>query len=106
MPFFNFNADEIQYIQNLKAGREKNQYYLERIELKDEDSVRKFILSCKAKLNELNSAKIERIREELKSLIRTLLNLTHTDPFKRFKTEDVDFIINEKLKGIINNYEG
>ena len=69
MGLFDFKESEIEYLKTLKEDRKQNQYYLKSIELNDECAVGRFILSCKTKLNELNSAKIERIREELKRLI-------------------------------------
>ncbi|MCX6742345.1 MAG: hypothetical protein NTX24_04215 [Candidatus Pacearchaeota archaeon] len=68
MDLFDFNESEIEYLKTLKEDRKQNQYYLKNIELKDESAVGKFILSCKVKLNGLNSEKIEKIRHRLKKM--------------------------------------
>ena len=68
MDLFDFNESEIEYLKTLKDDRKQNQYYLKNIELKDETAVKKFILSCKVKLNDLNSERIEQIRDRLKKI--------------------------------------
>ena len=59
---FNFEKSEIILFKKLKDDRIQAQYYLKDIFLKDESSVKKFILKCKTILNDLNSEKIEQIR--------------------------------------------
>jgi len=42
-----FTKEEIEFIQDLKEIRQKNQYYLENIIIKDLNSVKSFIIKCK-----------------------------------------------------------
>lgn len=68
MGLFSFNKDEINYMKELKKLRQENQYYLKRNLLKDERDVLKFISKCKEISEELNSEKIEEIREKIKKI--------------------------------------
>lgn len=68
MSLFDFDASEVRYLQKLKADRIQAQYYLRAVELKDESNVKEFILKCKTLLGDLNSGKIEKIREKIKYL--------------------------------------
>jgi uncharacterized protein (UPF0332 family) len=65
MYLYDFDEQEINFLKNLKEDRIKVQYYLKKIDLKDESKVKKFILKCKIILNDLNNQKIEHIRKLL-----------------------------------------
>ena len=68
MPLFGFGADDIGYIRQLKDDRIQAQYYLKDIALDDESAVKRFVLQCKTLLADLDSGKIESIREKINSL--------------------------------------
>jgi uncharacterized protein (UPF0332 family) len=65
MYLFDFSEEDVIFLKNLKEDRIKVQYYLKKINLKDECKVKKFILKCKIILNDLNNQKIESIRKLL-----------------------------------------
>ncbi len=65
MNLFGFTDDEREFMSNLKDERIQAQYYLKSLELKDEESVKKFILKCKTVANNLSSENIENIRETI-----------------------------------------
>jgi len=58
MDLFDFTKDEKDFLRNLKEDRIQAQYYLKSIMLKDEDSVKNFILRCKVILSNLNTKSI------------------------------------------------
>jgi len=66
MSLFEFKEEDIDYIKDLKKARENTQYYLKKDELKHEDKVKEFIFKCKEILNNLNSNKLEEIRNKIK----------------------------------------
>lgn len=63
MALFDFEPFEIEFLKQLKDDRIQTQYYLKKIELKDENTVKKFVLKCKTIINSLTSNKIEEIRK-------------------------------------------
>ena len=65
MSLFGFDDFEIEYLKTLKQDRIQTQYYLKEIVLEDENKVKNFVLKCKTLLADLNSEKIEEIREEV-----------------------------------------
>ena len=65
MELFGFDINEIEYLKKLKGDRIQAQDYLKNIALEDESNVKKFILKCKTLLNDLDSEKIEKIREKI-----------------------------------------
>ena len=69
MELFGFDTDKIELLKKLKGDRIQAQYYLKNIVLEDELNIKKFILRCKTLLNDLNSEKIEKIKEEIKELM-------------------------------------
>lgn len=68
MDLFDFTKDEKDFLRNLKDDRIQAQYYLKSIMLKDEDSVKNFILRCKVILTNLNTKNIGDIRKKLEEL--------------------------------------
>lgn len=70
MILFDFNEEDIIYIKELKKLREGNQYYLKDNILKDEKKVGEFISKCREIFDDLNSDKIDGIRNKLKELIK------------------------------------
>ena len=68
MSMFEFENKEIKYMEKLKDDRIKTQYYLKEINLKNENEVKDFISKCKNILNNLNSKKIEQIRDRLREV--------------------------------------
>lgn len=68
MDLFDFTKDEKDFLGNLKDDRIQAQYYLKSIMLKDEDSVKNFILRCKVILSNLNTKSIGDIRKKLEEL--------------------------------------
>jgi uncharacterized protein (UPF0332 family) len=59
MPFFNFTEDEVSLIEFLKNQRINAQYYVDRdYSLAEIEKVKKFILSCKYKFDDLNFSEI------------------------------------------------
>lgn len=66
MTLFGFDKTEINYLHSLKENRIQAQYYLKKIELKDEKLVKRFILKCKLIVNSLTSKQIEDIRNQIK----------------------------------------
>ncbi|MEA3229563.1 MAG: hypothetical protein U9P44_01485 [archaeon] len=66
MSLLDFDDSEIEYMKKLKQDRINVQYYLKEICLDDENKVKMFIFRCKQILNDLNSSKIEEIRDFLK----------------------------------------
>lgn len=69
MELFGFEPSEIDYLKKLKEDRIQVQYYLKDIALKDEDAVKRFVFKSKILLNDLNSEKIETIREIAEKLM-------------------------------------
>jgi uncharacterized protein (UPF0332 family) len=67
MELFGFSPAEIDFLIGLKDDRIRAQYYLKDVVLKDEDSVKRFVLKSKSLLSDLNSEKIELIRKKIKS---------------------------------------
>lgn len=70
MKLFGFDNSEMKYLKKLKEDRIQAQYYLKDIILEDESNVKKFVSRCKIILYNLNSEKIEKIRKEIKRLIK------------------------------------
>jgi len=70
MSLFDFEENQVKFLRNLKDDRIANQYYLKNIELQSEKKISEFVLECKTKLVDLNSAKIFEIRSELSALIK------------------------------------
>jgi len=58
-----FSKEDKDFLVTLKSDRIQVQYYLKEIELKDEITVKSFLLKCKSILNELNQQKIEKLRK-------------------------------------------
>jgi len=71
---FPFTKEEKEFIFNLKEDRVKSQYHLKNIILKDEEEVKKFIFKCKTIITDLNSQKIQEIRNNLKLLSPNPIN--------------------------------
>jgi len=69
MELFDFEDDKIIFIKELKKAREGNQYYLKRNLLDNKTKVKEFILKCKEISSNLNSEKIENIRQKIKEII-------------------------------------
>lgn len=68
MSFFEFSNDEIKFLKDLKHDKIQNQYYLQKIELKDDDKVKDFIKITKIKLQSLTQDKIQKIRAKIMEL--------------------------------------
>ncbi|MFO8016727.1 MAG: hypothetical protein R6U32_06485 [Candidatus Woesearchaeota archaeon] len=66
MCIFEFTESEKRYMAGLKEDRVQAQYYLKKIVLKDEESVKNFVLKCKTILSGMNSRKIKEARKWLK----------------------------------------
>ena len=58
-----FSKEDKTFLAKLKSDRIQVQYYLKDIELKDEISVKSFLLKCKSILNEFNQQKIDNLRK-------------------------------------------
>jgi len=69
MNLFGFADDEKTFLIDLKEAREGNQYYLKNNKLKQEKSVKEFILKCKEISNDLNQDKIKEIRKVIENAI-------------------------------------
>jgi len=65
MSFFDFDLEDITFIENLKDDRIGAQYYLKEKKLEDVNLVKKFILRCKIIRDQLNTDKINKIREKI-----------------------------------------
>ena len=63
---FEFEDIEKDFIKSLKDKRIQSQYYLKKIVFEDNNSVKGFINKCKLILENLNSTKINEIRDKLK----------------------------------------
>lgn len=70
MELFGFQDDDINFLRKLKSDRIQTQYYLKDILLRDESKVIEFVSKCKEMLEELNSEKIENIRNKMKEIIK------------------------------------
>ena len=68
MDILGFESEKIKYMRKMKGDRIQAQYYLRDVRLDDEQKVKEFILACKVLLNDLNSAKIEQIRNAISRL--------------------------------------
>jgi len=66
MNLLGFTRDDTDFMARLKEDRIQVQYYLKNIELKNEEDIKKFILRCKVLSNDLNSEKINGVREIVK----------------------------------------
>tara|TARA_Y100000296_G_C5061904_1_gene200314 strand:+ start:250 stop:699 length:450 start_codon:yes stop_codon:yes gene_type:complete len=66
MKLFDFDDSDIIFLKNLKKDRIDTQYYLKKITFNKEADVKKFIFKCKLTLGNLNSHKIEEIRNKIK----------------------------------------
>ena len=71
MHLFNFSEENKKYMIQLKNDRIQAQYYLKKILLKDEEEVKKFVITCKGISSQLHSDAIEKMREEIRSLQKT-----------------------------------
>ena len=67
MALFDFTNEDIDYMRKLKEDRIQAQYYLKKIELENEEDIKRFILKCKIILHHLDSERIEQIRQNIKA---------------------------------------
>jgi len=65
MKFLDFRDNSVIFLKDLKEKRIKVQYYLKEIALESEKEVKEFVLECKTILKDLNSEKIEQIRNDI-----------------------------------------
>lgn len=65
MSLFNFDKEEISFLEDLKSKRIDSQYYLKEINFKEDMKIKKFISKCELILRELNFGEIGRIQERL-----------------------------------------
>ena len=59
-------GDDYEFMKQLKDKRTNVQYYLQSVESSDEEVILKFIEKCRMVFEDMNSAKIEQLRGELK----------------------------------------
>ena len=69
MNLFNFDKKEIQFMKKLKENRIRVQYYLENLNLKEENKIKEFIIKCKLILNELEKQDIKIIQNKIKKFL-------------------------------------
>ncbi|MFW5846926.1 MAG: hypothetical protein ACOCUU_02080 [Nanoarchaeota archaeon] len=70
MNLFGFDKEDKYLLKNLKSIRQGNQYYLKKNPLEQEKQVKDFIMKCKEKSLELNTEKIEKIRQQIQEMIK------------------------------------
>jgi|SRR3989344_8676972 len=67
MKFFDFNTDDLLFMQRLKSDRVAVQYYLEKNKPLDSSKIKAFILKCKNLSRNLTEDKIKHIRSKVKN---------------------------------------
>lgn len=65
MSLFDFNKEDIDFLEDLKSKRIDAQYYLKNLDFQDDLKIKKFIIKCELILKELTFGEIEKIREIL-----------------------------------------
>ncbi|MBW2989557.1 hypothetical protein KY358_04545 [Candidatus Woesearchaeota archaeon] len=68
MGFFPFDEGDIEFLKGLKDDRIQAQYYLKRLQLKDENRVKLFVLKAKGLISRLKEEDIRSIRERISKL--------------------------------------
>jgi len=67
MPYFNFNEQQVSFLEKLKKLRIDVQYYLEPAVEIDVNKIKEFITSCKSFNNKLDEDEIDKIRGLVKN---------------------------------------
>lgn len=67
MSFFDFEKEDIDFMNDLKRKRINVQYYLKDVELGEVLNVKKFISKCELVLADLDDNKINEIRKKVKN---------------------------------------
>lgn len=66
MSLFDFDKEDIDFLENLKSKRVDAQYYLKEIKFQEDLKIKKFILKCELILKDLSFEEINRIRSLIK----------------------------------------
>jgi len=70
MKILGFEEEFIDFMRKMKQKRIDAQYYLKDVESENDSKVKEFISECKKFLVIMNDAKVERIREQIKELMK------------------------------------